>query len=165
MSNRKTRSNRIKANAQQGADADIENKAAAAGATTPEAGAASTAQPDPDNGQADTQQAHDTSKANDAPAAGATTPEAGATSTAQPNPDNGQADTQQAPDTSKANDAGAMNDTEETASVKKDNCPIAKQLVRYKGKTYGPGESAGTALPSDIDADTLDSFRALDAIE
>ncbi|CAN0654334.1 conserved protein of unknown function [Nitratireductor aquimarinus] len=126
MSNRKTRSNRIKANAQQGADTDKENKAAAAGATTPEAGAASTAQPDPDNGQADTQQA---------------------------------------PDTSKANDADAMNDTEETASVKKDNGPIAKQLVRYKGKTYGPGESAGTALPSDIDEDTLDSFRALDAIE
>ncbi len=126
MSNRKTRSNRVKANAQQGTDADKENKAAAAGATTPEAGAASTA---------------------------------------QPNPDNGQADTQQAPDTSKANDAGAMNDTEETASVKKDNGPIAKQLVRYKGKTYGPGASAGTDLPSDIDEDALDSFRALDAIE
>lgn len=107
------------------------------------------------------------SKETEVAKAGAETPDNQVAPTAQPEPGEGQAGGQS------ANDAGGENEQTTPApqpnppakASGKRSGPIAKQLVRYKGKTYGPGESAGTDLPADIDEDTVASFRALGAIE
>lgn len=159
MSNRRNRPSRAKADGQQSKDTDKLNNAAATGAGSPEAGATSTVQPEPNTGQAAAQQAGETSKANDAAAAGAASPETVAASTAQPEPNTAQAGAQL------TSDAGAVSDTEKEAAAKKGRGPIAKQRVLYKGKVYGPGEDAGSELPAGIDDKTVASLRALDAIE